>query len=84
MSETPNCVVARTGCKMRRDPDIWSARIREFNGNLRIFEARITESIAHDSGLRTIRAQAVSGWGTALKVLRKVSGCTIEVDKCIQ
>ena len=62
----------------------WLTTIREFNGNLRISGARIRESIAHDSGCKTVWAGAVPLSRTALKVLMKVSGCTIEVNKCIQ
>jgi hypothetical protein len=59
-------------------------RIREINQNLRIFAARIKESIAQRSGLRSIEAAAVSTRRTALKMLTNVSGCTIGVYKCIQ
>jgi len=34
--------------------------------------------------LINVEAEAVPARGTALEMLRKVSGCTIGVDKCIQ
>jgi hypothetical protein len=83
MSEMPHCVIwsrrARSQVRL-----LASARIREFNENLRKSEVRITESNPHDSGLRNLLGTVLSGFGTALKMQRTVAGCTIEVDKCIQ
>jgi hypothetical protein len=84
MSEMPNCIAGRRGCKMLTDSYFGLLRIREFNQNLRIFAARVKESIAHRTGLRSIEAAPVSTRGTALKMLTNVSGCTIGVYKCIQ
>jgi len=84
MSEMPHCVAGQRRCKMLSESYFSWLRIREFNRKLMISRARITESIAQDSGLRTVRAAAVPARRTALEMLGKVSGCTIGVDKCIQ
>ena len=84
MSEMPHCAAGQRRCKMLRASYFGWLRIREINRKLMISGARITESIAQDSGLINVEASAVPARGTALEMLRKVSGCTIEVDKCIQ
>jgi hypothetical protein len=84
MSEMPNCITGRRGCKMLKDSYFGLLRIREFNQNLRIFAATITESIAHQTGLVTVGPAAVPTRRTALKMLVNVTGCTIGVYKCIQ
>ncbi len=83
MSEMPHCTTGQRRCKMLRASYFGWLRISEFNRKLMISRARITESIAQDSGLRTVAA-AVPARRTALEMLGKVSGCTIEVDTCIQ
>lgn len=83
MSEMPNCIAGRSGCKMLVEPDILWMGIKEINQNLRISDLGMAESNAHVSGLINVQA-AVAACRTALKVQRKVSGCTIEVNKCIQ
>ena len=84
MSEMPHCAAGQRRCKMLRASYFGWLRIREFNGKLMISRARITESTARGSGLITPEAAAVPARRTVLEMLRKVSGCTIEVDKCIQ
>lgn len=69
---------------MLQDSYFGLLRIREINQNLRISAAGITESIAHQSGLKNQEAVAVATRETALKMLVNVSGCTIGVYKCIQ
>jgi hypothetical protein len=84
MSEMPHCAAGQQRCKMLRAGYFGWLRIREFNRKLIISRARITESIAQDSGLIKVKAAAVPARRTALEMLGKVSGCTIGVDKCIQ
>ena len=84
MSEMPHCTLREQRCKMLRASYFGRVSIREFNRKLMISRARIREAIAQTSGLGTVAAAAVPARGTALEMLGKVSGCTIEVDKCIQ
>lgn len=84
MSEMPNCTAGQSRCKMLKDSYFGLLRIREINQNLRISAARITESIAHQSGLKNPGAVALATRKTALKMLVNVTGCTIGVYKCIQ
>jgi len=83
MSEMPNCVAGRSGCKMVSGRNVSSMGIKEINQNLRNSNRGMAESNAHVSGLIMVLG-AVVACGTVLKMQRKVSGCTIEVDKCIQ
>lgn len=79
MSEMPHCAAIRGGCKMGSPQPL--PRIREINQFLRIPSTKLTESNGRGLGLIKTRSFAP---GTALKMQEKVSGCTIEVFKCIQ
>ena len=83
MSEMPHCTALRRGARLQNERDFLT-RIREFNENLRNSAPEMKESIAHIRGLRNVAASAATVMETALKMQRKVSGCTIEVHKCIQ
>jgi len=83
MSEMPNCVAGRSGCKMLLELNVPCMGIKEINQKLRISNPGMTESNANVSGLINVTS-AVAACRTALKMQRKVSGCTIEVNKCIQ